>query len=83
MADRATTHLIDNATPGNMAAAGVPFPLARWYHMIGRRLCRYSDWDVERIMDISSHLVVNQAALKLKQAPLRRIIDAFAGAVQP
>lgn len=37
--------------------------------------------EVERIMDISSHLVVNQAALKLKHAPLRRIIDAFAGAV--
>ncbi len=39
--------------------------------------------EVERIMDISSHLVVNQAALKLKQAPLRRIIDAFAAAVAP
>lgn len=37
--------------------------------------------EVEQIMDISSHLVVNQAALKLKQAPLRRIIDAFASAV--
>jgi len=37
--------------------------------------------EVERIMDISSYLVVNQAALKLKQAPLRRIIDAFASAV--
>ena len=37
--------------------------------------------EVERIMDISAHLVVNQAALKLKQAPLRRIIDAFASAV--
>ena len=37
--------------------------------------------EVERIMDISSLLVVNQAALKLKQAPLRRIIDAFAAAV--
>ena len=37
--------------------------------------------EVERIMDISSHLVVNQAMLKLKQAPLRRIIDAFAGAI--
>ncbi|MDP4073017.1 ATP phosphoribosyltransferase [Acidovorax sp. A1169] len=36
--------------------------------------------EVERIMDISSYLVVNQAALKLKQAPLRRIIDAFAAA---
>ena len=39
--------------------------------------------EVERIMDISSHLVVNQSALKLKQAPLRRIIDAFAGAIGP
>ncbi|MFM8610113.1 MAG: ATP phosphoribosyltransferase [Burkholderiaceae bacterium] len=38
--------------------------------------------EVERIMDISSRLVVNQAALKLKQAPLRALIDAFAGAVQ-
>jgi ATP phosphoribosyltransferase len=37
--------------------------------------------EVERIMDISSRLVVNQAALKLKQAPIRAIIDAFAGAV--
>jgi ATP phosphoribosyltransferase len=37
--------------------------------------------EVEHIMDISSRLIVNQAALKLKQAPLRRIIDAFAVAV--
>ena len=37
--------------------------------------------EVERIMEISSYLVVNQAALKLKQAPLRRIIDAFASAI--
>ena len=37
--------------------------------------------EVERIMDISSRLVVNQAALKMKQAELRRIIDAFAEAV--
>lgn len=36
--------------------------------------------EVERIMDISSHLVVNQAALKLKTAAMRRIIDAFAAA---
>lgn len=36
--------------------------------------------EVERIMDISSRLVVNQAALKLKQAPMRRLIDAFAQA---
>ena len=37
--------------------------------------------EVEHIMDISSRLVVNQAALKLKQEPLRHIIDAFAKAV--
>jgi len=37
--------------------------------------------EVEHIMDISSRLIVNQAALKLKQAPIRNIIDAFAGAV--
>ncbi|MEO6972980.1 MAG: ATP phosphoribosyltransferase [Rhodoferax sp.] len=37
--------------------------------------------EVERIMDISARLVVNQAALKLNQAPIRRIIDAFATAV--
>ena len=39
--------------------------------------------EVERIMDISSRLVVNQAALKLKQAPIRRIIEAFSGAIAP
>lgn len=37
--------------------------------------------EVERIMDISSRLVVNQAALKLKQEPIRRILSAFAQAV--
>jgi ATP phosphoribosyltransferase len=37
--------------------------------------------EVERIMDISSRLVVNQAALKLKQEALRSVIDAFAAAV--
>lgn len=37
--------------------------------------------EVERIMDISARLVVNQAALKLKQAPIRAILDAFAAAV--
>lgn len=39
--------------------------------------------EVEHIMDISSRLVVNQAALKLKQEPIRRIIDAFASVVEP
>jgi ATP phosphoribosyltransferase len=37
--------------------------------------------EVERIMDISSRLVVNQASLKLKQERMRPIIDAFAKAV--
>jgi len=38
--------------------------------------------EVERIMDISARLVVNQAALKLKQAPIRTLIDALAAAVK-
>ena len=37
--------------------------------------------EVERIMDVSSRLVVNQAALKLRGAPMRALIDAFATAV--
>ena len=37
--------------------------------------------EVERIMDISSRLVVNQASLKLKQEPIRRLLDAFQGAL--
>jgi ATP phosphoribosyltransferase len=38
--------------------------------------------EVEDIMPISSRLVVNQAALKLKRDLLQPVIDAFAGAVQ-
>ena len=37
--------------------------------------------EVERIMDISSRLVVNQASLKMKQAQIRPIIDTFAKAL--
>ena len=37
--------------------------------------------EVEQIMDISSRLVVNQAALKLKQAAIRPILDAFSQAI--
>lgn len=37
--------------------------------------------EVERIMDVSSRLVVNQAALKLKQQPIRRLIEAFESAL--
>lgn len=39
--------------------------------------------EVERIMDISSRLVVNQAALKLKQDSIRPLIDVFSRAVAP
>ncbi len=37
--------------------------------------------EVEHIMDVSARLVVNQAALKLKQVPIRKIVDALASAV--
>jgi len=39
--------------------------------------------EVEEIMQISSRLVVNQAALKLKREPIRNIIDSFANAIAP
>jgi ATP phosphoribosyltransferase len=38
--------------------------------------------EVEQIMDISSRLVVNQATLKLKQATIRPILDAFSQAIE-
>ena len=38
--------------------------------------------EVEKIMDITSRLVVNPAALKLKREPLRALIDAFEAAVE-
>ncbi len=37
--------------------------------------------EVERIMDISSRLVVNQAALKLKRDEIRALIQAFESAI--
>ena len=37
--------------------------------------------EVEEIMQISSRLIVNQAALKVKREILQPVIDAFAGAV--
>jgi ATP phosphoribosyltransferase len=37
--------------------------------------------EVEEIMRISSRLVVNQAALKLKREPIRNIIDSFTTAI--
>jgi ATP phosphoribosyltransferase len=38
--------------------------------------------EVEEIMSISSRLIVNQAALKMKREILQPVIEAFAGAVQ-
>jgi ATP phosphoribosyltransferase len=38
--------------------------------------------EVEEIMQISSRLVVNQAALKTKREPLRELIDAIASAIE-
>ena len=39
--------------------------------------------EVERIMDISSQLVVNQASLKLKHAVMAPLLAQFAAGVQP
>jgi ATP phosphoribosyltransferase len=39
--------------------------------------------EVEEIMQISSRLVVNQAALKMKRELLQPVIEAFSGAVKP
>lgn len=38
--------------------------------------------EVERIMEISARLVVNQASLKLQREPMRAVIDAFAAATE-
>ncbi len=38
--------------------------------------------EVERIMEISARLVVNQASLKLQREPIRALVDAFASAVE-
>ncbi len=38
--------------------------------------------EVEEIMSISSRLIVNQAALKMKREILQPVIDAFAGAIR-
>jgi ATP phosphoribosyltransferase len=37
--------------------------------------------EVERILDISARLIVNQASLKLKRERVRAVIDAFAAAI--
>ncbi|CAD5366598.1 conserved hypothetical protein [Rubrivivax sp. A210] len=47
-----TPQVTDDVSPERMAAAGVPLALARWYHLIGKRLRRYSEWDIDRIMEV-------------------------------
>jgi ATP phosphoribosyltransferase len=46
----------------------------------GKTLAANQLVEVEKIMDISSRLVVNQAALKLNRERLRALIEAFAAA---
>lgn len=41
-----------HVTPQRMAAAGVPMALARWFHLIGRKLISPSMEDRRRIDDI-------------------------------
>jgi ATP phosphoribosyltransferase len=47
----------------------------------GKTLAANALVEVEPIMDISARLVVNPAALKLRRAPIRALIDAFAAAL--
>jgi ATP phosphoribosyltransferase len=49
----------------------------------GKTLAANQLVEVEKIMDISSRLVVNQAALKLNRERLRSLIEAFAAASSP
>ncbi|MFT3819839.1 MAG: hypothetical protein QM750_19875 [Rubrivivax sp.] len=42
----------DGITPTLMRASGVPLALARWYHLTGRNLRKFTEWDVERIMQV-------------------------------
>jgi ATP phosphoribosyltransferase len=39
--------------------------------------------EVEKIVDITSRLIVNQAALKLRREAIRPLIEAFEAAVRP
>lgn len=47
------------ATPAQLAAARVPFALARWYHMIGRHLRELSQWDVDRLIRVRLYLLAH------------------------
>lgn len=44
--------VIDDCTPENMAAAGVPEQDARWYHTTGRHLTRVSAREADLILII-------------------------------
>ncbi len=54
-----TTSLIENIDPQTLATAGVPFALARWYHLVGCRLTRFSEWDIDRIMKVRLQLALS------------------------
>ena len=47
---------VDAESPARMKAAGIPLALARWYHLVGRRLRKFSEWDVERVMQVRLQL---------------------------
>ena len=48
-------------TPQSMAAAGVPFHLALWYHAIGRHLTRLTDWDRDLIKEVHLRLAASHS----------------------
>jgi hypothetical protein len=48
-------------TPQSMAAAGVPFHLAYWYHLIGRHLTRLTDWDRDLIKEVQLRLALSHS----------------------
>lgn len=53
--DGMLVHLVnDPCTPARMASAGVPLPLALWYHLTGRALSFYSDDDLRQVMEVRS-----------------------------
>lgn len=48
-------------TPQSMAAAGVPFHLAYWYHLIGRHLTRLTEWDRDLIKEVHLRLSLSHS----------------------
>ena len=63
MAATQRTQPHDDITPQAMARARVPFALALWYHQFGRRLTRFTEWDIERIMTVRATVAVHGAGV--------------------